>query len=195
MVKNKTDNGHIFIAVMVGITVTMIMLTAAIEPASAKIKRENEEDLIFRGEEYARAIRAYTNEHGGAWPTKLEDLIKPGPRKKRYIRKLYKNPMNRDGKWGLLSPFVQVQKPKPTEPGQPPQPQKPPLPVSKTGSEGQPIAGVYAKKHDKAFRTYMESEYYDEWLFSPLTLKETGIQQLGAGGRPPVPPPPPVSGK
>jgi type II secretory pathway pseudopilin PulG len=87
------ESGHLLLVVMLG---------AAVQQWSAVQRRENEEELIFRGKQYVRAIKLYQAEHGGALPTSLEILVKPGPRRLRYIRKLFRDPMAPDGKWGIL---------------------------------------------------------------------------------------------
>ena len=94
----------VFIWVLVSLFILAVMLMAAVQPASIALKRENEQDLIFRGEQYTEAIRLYQSEHGGTFPTHLEDLMKVGPKQHRYIRRLYRNPFSPDGKWGLLAP-------------------------------------------------------------------------------------------
>ncbi|MGC8764018.1 MAG: type II secretion system protein [Acidobacteriota bacterium] len=94
----------VFIWVLVSLFILAVMLMAAVQPATIALKRENEQDLIFRGEEYTEAIRLYQSEHGGTFPTRLEDLMKVGPKQHRYIRRLYRNPFDPDGKWGLLAP-------------------------------------------------------------------------------------------
>jgi len=87
---------------MVALSVAAIALGAAVQAWSTTWRRDNEEELIFRANQYVEGIIAYRREHGGQFPTNLEDLYKPGPRRLRYIRKLYKDPINPDGKWGLL---------------------------------------------------------------------------------------------
>jgi len=87
---------------MMGLVVMAIMLGAAVQQWSTIQRRENEDELIFRGKQYVKAIQRYQAEHGGALPTSLEILVKPGPRRLRYIRKLFRDPMVPDGKWGIL---------------------------------------------------------------------------------------------
>jgi len=96
------ESGHLLLLVMIGLVVMSIMLGAAVQQWSTVQRRENEEELIFRGNQYVKAIKRYQAEHGGALPTSLEILVEPGPRRFRYIRKLYRDPMAPDGKWGIL---------------------------------------------------------------------------------------------
>jgi hypothetical protein len=85
-----------------------VLLIAGAQPASIMAKREKEAELVFRGEEYVEAIRTFQQEHGGAYPTKFKQLLEQGPKKHRYIRRLYKNPFDLEGKWILLGPGTTV---------------------------------------------------------------------------------------
>src|SRR3989449_6432281 len=96
------EAGAILIIFMVALAVAVIALGAATQAWSATWRRDNEEELIFRGNQYVDAILAYRKEHQGQFPSNLDDLFKPGPRRLRYIRKLWRDPVTRHGKWGLL---------------------------------------------------------------------------------------------
>jgi len=102
------EAGVIFIWVLVSFFVLAVFLVAAVQPASIVAKRENEKELIFRGEAFVEAIRLFQTEHGGAYPTKLKQLLEVGPKKHRYIRRLYRNPFDPEGKWILLGPGTTV---------------------------------------------------------------------------------------
>ena len=102
MKRASSESGHLLIALMIGLTVLAIFLTVAAQQWSTVERREREKELIFRGNQYARAIKKYQLEHGGAYPTALNQLLEPGPRRLRYIRKLFRDPMAPDGKWGIL---------------------------------------------------------------------------------------------
>jgi type II secretory pathway pseudopilin PulG len=228
-----------------------ILLLLAVQPASTVAQRLKEKELLFRGMEYTEAIRLYQSEHAGAFPAELEDLLKPGPKLRRYIRQLWKNPFDPEGEWGVLAPgstvvtideegnktynFQQgsasgggILRPGQTQrPGQPsPTPQAPGgaqvpqaggegagqgasggtaggaansyvLPFRLDGGEGKPVVGVYCKLHKRAFSTFLDKSYYDEWYFSPLIVPPPkpvgppGAPQTpapGAGTQPPKPP-------
>jgi len=201
------ESGYAFLAVLVLLVLVSILMLAGAQPYSTILQREHEEELIFRGEAYVEAIRAYQGEHGGAYPTKLSDLVKQGPRRRRYIRQAYRNPFDPDGKWGLLAPGVTPPKPaagglpsglptaptaptapQPVAPGQLPGPNQP-LPFRLDGQEGQPIVGVYAKVSKQAFREYRGKKSYDEWFFSPLVIPPPGKPGGAPGGQgKPLPP-------
>jgi hypothetical protein len=65
------------------------------------LRRDNEAEMIFRAEEIARAIQRYRIDHG-AGPPSLEMLAEPGPRGQYYLRHKYRDPLVKDGVWGLL---------------------------------------------------------------------------------------------
>lgn len=69
----------------------MAIFAAAILPSiTFEIKRDREEELIHRGVQYSRAIRAYYKKFG-RYPTKLEDL--ESANNLRFLRKRYKDPI------------------------------------------------------------------------------------------------------
>jgi type II secretory pathway pseudopilin PulG len=96
--RSNRESGAILIVFMVTLAVAAIALGAAVQAWSTTWRRENEEELIFRANQYVDGIIAYRKEHGGMFPLKLEELYKPGPRRLRYIRRLYKDPIIPDGK-------------------------------------------------------------------------------------------------
>lgn len=99
---NRGEAGSFLVVIMVTVAISSIALGAVAQAWSVRLRRDKEEELIFRAQQYVKAILAYRKEHGGQFPTNLEDLFKPGPRQLRYIRRLYKDPLARDGRWGLL---------------------------------------------------------------------------------------------
>ena len=65
-----------------------------------QLKRDREEEMIHRGTEYARAIKKYLQEVG-PYPATLEQL--DNTNNIRFLRKRYKDPLTKDGKWTLLN--------------------------------------------------------------------------------------------
>lgn len=74
------------------LTVALMMIaTAIIVPSIAfDIKRDREEEMIHRGVQYSRAIRAYYKKFG-RYPVKIEDL--ENTQQMRFLRKRYKDPL------------------------------------------------------------------------------------------------------
>jgi hypothetical protein len=100
--RRKNEEGALLIILMVGVAVAMVGIAVAFQSWSIVWRRDSEEELIFRGQQYVDAIKAYRKEHGNQCPPNLDELMKPGPRQVRYIRKLFRDPMTHNGKWGLL---------------------------------------------------------------------------------------------
>jgi len=70
----------------------LIIFAAAIAPSIAfDIKRDREAEMIHRGCQYSRAIRAYYRKFG-RYPVKIEDL--ENTNNLRFLRKRYKDPEN-----------------------------------------------------------------------------------------------------
>jgi len=70
----------------------MAIFAAAIIPEiTFSIKRDREEEMIHRGVQYSRAIRAYYKKFG-RYPAKIEDL--EDTNQQRFLRKRYKDPLN-----------------------------------------------------------------------------------------------------
>jgi len=90
----------------IGLMVVLLMivilgLAAGIAGSAWKtiMQRAREEELLFRGDQYRRAIESYFNaQHGGQrglLPSTLDDLVKDPrfPGTKRHLRRLFKDPM------------------------------------------------------------------------------------------------------
>ena len=76
-----------------------ILIAAVLPLASAQAQREREAELIFRGLQYAEGIRIFRRRFG-RFPNSLKELLEVKPRS---VRKLWKDPMTKDGEWGIIS--------------------------------------------------------------------------------------------
>src|SRR6516225_7563084 len=72
------------------LTAASIFIAAAVPIYQMQAKRELEEELIFRGGEYARAIQKYQRKFG-AYPTSIDQLVSTNGL--RFLRKAYKDPV------------------------------------------------------------------------------------------------------
>ena len=75
-------------ALLVAMSVMAVMLSVALPSWSHMIRREKEEEMIFRADQYARAINMYQRIHPGVDPT-VDVLIK-----ERFLRKKFKDPLS-----------------------------------------------------------------------------------------------------
>jgi len=80
-------------------TVLLVTLAAALPNIYLAGQREREEELIFRGQEYARAIALFRRQFG-RFPTSVKELLQTSGF--RFLRKEYRDPMTRHGKWRFI---------------------------------------------------------------------------------------------
>jgi hypothetical protein len=79
----------------------MILATAAAPNLLTQGRREKETEMIWRGQQYARAIGLYYRKFG-KYPTKVEDLTRE-TNGVRFLRQAYTDPMNKDdGSWRFI---------------------------------------------------------------------------------------------
>ena len=84
-------------ALLVSLAVLRVVASMALPAWRHAAQREREAELIFRGEQYARAIMLYQREQPGAFPPDLETLVEG-----RYLRRAYPDPMTEDGEFRLI---------------------------------------------------------------------------------------------
>jgi hypothetical protein len=82
------DGGYIMVALLVGMAVTAVWMSALLPSWRQQAMREKEADLVFRGEQYARAIALYWRKNNQTLPGTIDILVS-----QRYLRKKYKDPM------------------------------------------------------------------------------------------------------
>jgi len=79
------------LTLLLAIALMVIFAGAIIPTITFEIKRDREEEMIHRGVQYSRAVRAYYKKFG-RYPTKIEDL--ENTNHQRFLRKRYKDPLN-----------------------------------------------------------------------------------------------------
>ena len=178
------EAGYSLVLLAVIVTVMNIAVATALPVWSHAMQREREEELIFRGLQYAEAIRVFQNRFGRL-PVRLEELIETEPRS---IRQLWTDPITDSRDWGLVIATgggggVSVD---PGRPGGDKQdPGAPPAGVGRPGGSPNlprgPIQGVYSRSTDESIKVFLDRQRYDQWKFTLALI--TG-QQGGAAGRP-----------
>ena len=73
--KLRGQHGYAMAALLVGLGIMAIMMTVVMPVWKQVAQREKEAELIFRGEQYARAIELYGRKLPGALPPNLDVLI------------------------------------------------------------------------------------------------------------------------
>ena len=98
----RGQRGFLMAALGAAVAVMVIFSTLAFQEWIDVLRRDNEAEMMFRAKDLVRAIQRYRRDHAGVGPAKLEDLMEPGPRGQYYLRKQWKDPLVKNGKWGLL---------------------------------------------------------------------------------------------
>ncbi len=97
----RPEAGYTLLILMFIIASMIIVLTAATPSLLTQGRREREEEMIWRGNQYVRAIGLYYRKFG-KYPTKIDDLYQ-NTNGLRFLREKYKDPMNTtDGTWRLI---------------------------------------------------------------------------------------------
>lgn len=99
----RSREGGYAVLLAIFFVATMLLVAAAATPnILTEGKRIREQEAIWRGNQYVRAIRLYYQKNG-KYPPSIEDLTKPNAAGIHVLRKAYKDPMNSmDGSWRLI---------------------------------------------------------------------------------------------
>jgi type II secretory pathway pseudopilin PulG len=99
--RRRKQAGFTLLMVMFTVATMLILAAAATQSILTQGRREKEEETIWRGKQYARAIGLYSRKFG-KYPTKVEDLTTQ-TNGVRFLRQAYKDPMNKDdGSWRFI---------------------------------------------------------------------------------------------
>jgi type II secretory pathway pseudopilin PulG len=154
------ESGFALLALMAALAIMLIMMAAVAPTWKYVAKREHEDELLFRGDQISRAIFFYRQKNAGALPASLELLVK-----QRYLRRLYKDPMTKDGKWRLIhlgEPLLPAAAASGQAERRTPAPTTSQLgPARSIG----PIVGVASRSHEKSLALRKGRDRYDEWYF------------------------------
>lgn len=153
--------GYLMIMLLLVLSVLALGLLVAVPVWETELRREAEEELIFRGRQYAEAVRIFQEKNPGRFPKDLKELAE-----QRCLRKLFRDPMSPTGEWNIIlnagAPGGGGEEAGGEEAAQrvlvAPEPvlEAIPNPV---------ILGVVSSSKRKSIRIYDEQESYDKWLF------------------------------
>ena len=88
---SSRESGYVLLTLLLVVALLIVSMAAIVPSVAFEIRRDREEELIHRGVQYSRAIRAYFKKFG-RYPTKLDDL--ESANNLRFLRKRYKDPIN-----------------------------------------------------------------------------------------------------
>ena len=97
--RDASEAGYVLLIVMMMATLLLISLAAAAPSIYVEGQREKEKELIFRGEQYARAIILF-HEQFKRYPSSVKELLHTN--NLSFLRKAYPDPMTRSGKWRFI---------------------------------------------------------------------------------------------
>ena len=182
------EQGYNLVILMVAVTLLSIMLAAVLPVWSTAAQRDREEELIFRGLQYAEAIRLF-QQRFGRLPVRLEELIEVEP---RCIRRLWEDPITGKRDWrlvrGQVPPGMQpggVARPGDDPDGRPGDPDageevdEQNLPDGGAGLG--PIRGVRSRSGDEALKRFFDKDRYSQWLFTVDLLNAAPNPAQGVG--------------
>lgn len=158
------DGGYAMVALLVGLGVMAVTLSVALPAWRTLAQREREAELVFRGEQYARAIALYQRRFANAFPPTVDLLVE-----QRFLRRKYLDPVTGAefqplyvGEAGAGQPGpgggAQAQQgrgtaPAPLSAG--------PAPLGARGG----IMGVTSRSDAMSLREYNGRTRYNEWTF------------------------------
>jgi type II secretory pathway pseudopilin PulG len=168
------ERGYAMAALLVMMGVMAVLMTVALPTWKQMAQREKEEELIFRGTQYARALGAYQRKFANASPANLDILVE-----QHLLRRKYKDPLavTDDGEFAPL--YVANQGAAQAGRGGAGS-----AVVASTTPSGN-VIGVASKNKGESLRTYNDHNHYNEWQF--MALQQTTQAGGGAqgGGAPP----------
>lgn len=100
--KSGSESGYGLLLVIF-LVATLFLFAAAANPnVVTQARRQKEEEMIWRGNQYVRAVRLFYQKNG-RYPQNLEELAKANAANVHFLRKPYAEPMNTaDGSWRLI---------------------------------------------------------------------------------------------
>lgn len=194
------QSGYALLVVLLMASLVLISLATAVPRILTQGQREREEELIFRGQQYQRAIGLYYKKFA-RFPLKLDDLLETNNR--AYLRRLFRDPMTKDGEWRLIrvGPGGELigsrQEPSPLQLNQGQtsgtREQRPDTTNSGTeerpGPSGDvstyPIAGVASRSTKRSIKVYQGFTQYATWEFIYDPVREALQNPSGTPANPP----------
>jgi type II secretory pathway pseudopilin PulG len=85
------NRGYAMAALLVGMSVMAVLMTALLPVWTHMATREKEEELVFRGKQYARAIGLFQRKFANTPAPSIDLLVE-----QRFLRKKYKDPITND---------------------------------------------------------------------------------------------------
>jgi hypothetical protein len=144
---------------MMAVFLITLSFLVAMPVWQTELQREAEEELIFRGLQYAEAVRVYVQKNPGRDPASLKELLD-----KKCIRRLYKDPFDREGLWNVV--LVSGGQAQAGAAGRQSAQEVLIAPEKLLpGIKNAQILGVVSTSTNRSIKIYNDQESHDKWLF------------------------------
>jgi type II secretory pathway pseudopilin PulG len=168
-------------ALLVALAAMAIAMTVALPAWRQANQREKEEELIFRGRQYVRAIQLFQRRFAATYPPDVDVLVR-----QKFLRTKYKDPMVEDGEFEILYQGSLLS----MTPGRGGMSQGQGGAQGRAGTQGSPftfdsrsgaitqgtqvgraggprggVLGVRSKSTAESIRVYNGATHYNEWQF------------------------------
>jgi len=151
------DGGFVLVALLIAMAVAAIWLGTMLPAWRQQAVRQREADLVFRGQQYARAIALYYVNDNCTLPQNVDILVS-----RHYLRKKWKDPIANDD----FVPLVAGMAASPAGAGGTPStPARPAVPGLAGGSQLVGLYGVSSKDTDMSIMLYQNQQQYSLWSF------------------------------
>jgi len=101
-----TARGYAIVVALILLTLASFAASVAVLRSSNEAQRQRELELLFVGNQFREAIRAYAAASSGIpdYPRRLEDLVEDHrvPTLRRFLRRIYSDPMTGKPDWALI---------------------------------------------------------------------------------------------
>jgi type II secretory pathway pseudopilin PulG len=162
----RRESGFVYIALLIGLAIIGIGLSATSEVWTQSRQREKEEELLFVGNQFRQAITRFYQQSPPAarrFPMTLEELVddvRAPDKPAHHLRKIYPDPMGSGTRWGEVRL-----------------------------ASGQ-LVGVYSQSNDAPFKVFgfalrdkdfLDKEHYADWIFRSALPAANPLLAPGAG--------------
>jgi type II secretory pathway pseudopilin PulG len=173
----RLEDGYAMVSLLVAMALMALFMSTALPAWQHAAQREREAELVWRGQQYDRAVQLFRRKFAAPGPPNLDILLE-----QRMLRRKFKDPITggdfelkpvgpagmnvptpgagQQGPGGLGQQRGLGQgspRPSLSTPQQPQQPQR---------AEGQLIGGVRSKSKKKSIRVLNGRDRYDQWEFT-----------------------------
>ena len=163
------ESGYAMAALLVALAVMAVLMSVALPVWRQAAQREKEAELVWRGEQYDRALQLYRKKFSTPGAPSLDILVE-----QKFLRHKYKDPIT-GGDFELkpVSPMGNL---------------PPGASASRQRASGQLIGGVKSKSKAKSIRVLNGKDRYDQWEFTYKPYKSAPDPNGPPGSRPGVSP-------